>query len=486
MQPGNLFFIFTDLQGYSDLDENEMIRFQTEVCTDLATHLAWFTDPKHHIAFNTWGDAIYAVFQDGVSAVKFALAYRDYFKQFKLGDKTLAPRIAGHFGQGNPVEDPLNNGRVNVFGQHVNTTARMEPVTRPGEIYVSDAFRRAYLNHPDSASLAIKFDELGILKLAKSFGELEVFRLRLASEPTQILDKLVKEDLSAYIPTIPVMSETEQKRWQDFDKLPSPDTFLAYLEACKKEKFGASLFIKLAEKANSFGLYDCCLTLLEQADSVKLEVNQEQVHAVPYLAEYKKIKANALTRLGRYKEAENLMFGLWHSGHKDADTLSMLAAQYKRRAIFGKTRTESVEVVDQKLLDKALLKRACKLYVEAFRQDISSYYSAINAAYLYMICGGKDAGKGRKLARYIGEAWRVPKEKNWWLAVALAEVEMLDGESDEALNKFKYAVTHHQPTIFQLNATLEQIIIYAKLSDAQEELQDILDYLKQQLAQLTL
>ena len=476
----NIYFIFTDLKGYSTLTEEEMKQFQSQTCVELEQCLREFLSSKQLLTLNTWGDAIYAVFEEADMAVRFALAYRDFFQNRKLNDKPLMPRIAAHFGSANKIEDPLNNKKLNFYGSHVNTTARMEPITRPGEIFVSKAFRDNYCADAKKKTFDIEFEELGALELAKDYGDMNVYRLRRKSDKKQIVDKLILEDLSDFIPTIPRPSDEEQKRLENLKNLTSPRIFDTQIQMTGQQTFGAVALLELADKAKSLGLYKLCLSLLEQANTVKMEVNGEQVYAVHHLPSYRKTKANALTRLGQYKEAEDIMFGLWHSGQKDADTLCMLAAQYKRRGVFGKSKTEDLAQVQINNLDTSLLQRACKLYIEAFRKDISNYYPAINAAYLYLMVGGTERGRGRKLAGYILGSWEIPKQPDWYLAATLAEAEMLCGESDEALDMFKLAVRDHTPTVFQLDSTLEQIKLYAKVTSAEQEVSKILAYLQQQ------
>lgn len=479
----HLYLIFTDLKGYSKLSEEQTIEFQKVVCAELATQLGKFVEPDCHIAFNTWGDAVYAVFESGELAVDFAITYRDFFKGRKLGDRKLEPRIAGHFGPAHVFENPLNKGKTEVSGKHVNTTARMEPVTRPGEIFVTEAFKNAYESILTHLATNVSFEALGILKLAKDHDDEPVFRIKDENEKPLVLDKLIRADLSDVIPTMPDMTDEEQRLVKKLKTISSVDSFTVKLDKWERGNYGSLLLLELASKAKSLGLYERCLTLLEQADDVDMQVDGERVYAVRHLPEFKKIKANALTRLGKYKEAEDILFGLWHSGHKDADTLSMLAAQYKRRAIFGKSRTESIDNAMPENLNTDMLKRACKLYVEAFRKNIDEYYPAINAAYLYLLID-EEAGKGRNLARLILREWEVTDEKNWYLAVTLAEAEMLIEDPEDALLSFQQAVKDHEPTLFQLHSTLEQIKIYARLK-CSNEYETIIQYLEEQAIRLS-
>lgn len=478
----NLYFIFTDLKNYSKLSEDQTREYQELVGAELSASLKKIMTPKSFVTFNTWGDAIYAAFADGEKAVEFALAYQHFFKGRKLGKTKLEPRIAGHFGPAFKYENPLIQNKMEVSGKHVNTTARIEPVVWPGEIFVTQAFYNNYSADQRDKSTGVAFEELGVVKLAKQHGEEQVFRLKRQDADDLVLDKLMRADLSDVIPTMPDMSEEEKQIAEEIKNITSPDLFKTKLKKWQRKKLGALLLLKLASKARALGKYKRCLSLLEQADEVDMRVDGERVYAVRHLTDFKKTKANALTRLGKYKKAEDIMFGLWHSGHQDADTLSMLAAQYKRRAIFGKSQTESIDKVKPDKINIEMLKRACKLYVEAFRKNIDEYYPAINAAYLYLLID-EEPGKGRNLASLILKRWETPEEKDWYLASTLAEAEMLVKDPEDVLKAFKKAVEQYEPTVFQLHATLEQIKIYAKLKRSKEH-KDIIHYLEEQASRL--
>jgi class 3 adenylate cyclase len=61
----------------------------------------------------------------------------------------------------------------------VNRTARLEPIVRPGHIFVTEAF---------AASLAAEDDErftcsyIGAMPLAKQFGEARLYRLQSTTD----------------------------------------------------------------------------------------------------------------------------------------------------------------------------------------------------------------------------------------------------------------------------------------------------------------
>ncbi|MDR9507721.1 hypothetical protein RI662_26265, partial [Brevibacillus agri] len=177
--------------------------------------------------------------------------------------------------------------------------------------------------------------------------------------------------------------------------------------------------------------------------------------------------------VGKYEEAADIVYGLWQLGAKDSDTLSMLAAQYKRRAIY-----ENGELINFEEVRIELLTRARDLYLEAFRLNIEDYYPAINVAYLYKMMGGMEAGKGTKLAGYILQAWNSKQRENWWIDSTLAEAELLQDDFETALELFKLAIERHNPSVFDKKATSEQIKIYAHFTNKLANVEPILQILR--------
>ncbi|MDD3024169.1 MAG: adenylate/guanylate cyclase domain-containing protein, partial [Syntrophomonadaceae bacterium] len=185
----NGYIIFSDLKGYSKLSEIETRKYFEKVNYDLSQRMHKYL--QYAEAFNTWGDAVVAVFMDGRYAIDMVLEYRDFFNTYDfeaLEMSRLMPRIGGHYGEFFSFKDELL-GRTNMYGSNINTAARIEPVTRTGEIFVTRQFKEAIENLPVSIDY-VSFDELGFVELAKSFGEWELFRLYRRGEKPQVIDKI--------------------------------------------------------------------------------------------------------------------------------------------------------------------------------------------------------------------------------------------------------------------------------------------------------
>ena len=82
-------------------------------------------------------------------------------------------RIALHAGPVFCAFDPVM-GRDSFFGADVTRTARIEPVTPPGMVYVSEAFA-ATLAATGQDRYALEY--VGRLALAKGYGESRIYRL---------------------------------------------------------------------------------------------------------------------------------------------------------------------------------------------------------------------------------------------------------------------------------------------------------------------
>jgi hypothetical protein len=170
--------LFADMRGFSKLADEQYRRFDETVTAAFARVL----DQAEGVAtVNTWGDALHVVLDDAVAAARCALGLQDAISSVDLRaaglPEHLALRLGAHLGPVLPSFDPVR--RVTTFtGSHVSRTARIEPVTPPGAIYVTSAFAAALLlgGHDELAC-----DYVGHMPAAKDWGRLRMYRLRRRS-----------------------------------------------------------------------------------------------------------------------------------------------------------------------------------------------------------------------------------------------------------------------------------------------------------------
>jgi len=171
--------LFADVRGFSKLTDEQLPIFAEYVFGAFAEVL-----DRHRAAIeysNTWGDALYAVIIDAVSAAACALDLQDAIEHLApetVGlPRDIALRLGGHVGPIFPVTDLILK-RQSFVGSHVNRTARIEPVTPPGAVYVTSPFAAA-LELTDGHPFAC--DYVGHRPAAKDYGSLRMYRLRMAN-----------------------------------------------------------------------------------------------------------------------------------------------------------------------------------------------------------------------------------------------------------------------------------------------------------------
>ncbi|MBU1220286.1 adenylate/guanylate cyclase domain-containing protein [Myxococcota bacterium] len=165
---------FADSEGFSKLTEDQIPVFMKVFLDNVTKNLEGFEKP---VWINTWGDAIYMVFKNISEAAFFALEL-----QLSLADLDWTAyglpgrinlRIGLHCGPVNIVANPLT-GKMNYTGNHVIKTARLEPVTPPGKVYVTEGFAAccSALGVP-----GLHFSYVGRLEYSKGFGSFPVYLL---------------------------------------------------------------------------------------------------------------------------------------------------------------------------------------------------------------------------------------------------------------------------------------------------------------------
>src|SRR5262249_55182824 len=128
--------LFGDVRGFSKLTDAQLGPFVDVVLGAFASVLG-----RHPLLYsNTWGDGLFVVLEDALSAADCALELQRAMAGIDLAAVGLPPhlalRLGGHLGPVYPGFDPVL-GRRSFFGSHVARTARIEPITPPGAVYVT-------------------------------------------------------------------------------------------------------------------------------------------------------------------------------------------------------------------------------------------------------------------------------------------------------------------------------------------------------------
>lgn len=424
---------------------------------------------------NTWGDGILAIFTDGDAAIRMMLKYRKFFQDYQITeDIKLIPRIAGHYGEMHIYTDPFL-GNMNAIGRDINKTARIEPITRPGEIFVTKSFIDQVKDSP-MVNTHIQYDPLGVRTLFKNGGKEELYLIRPISEEKSIIEKLHFND--NFIPKTPVLEEEgdpfiklsdgEALIWDECNKSlknRNYEDLINLIQVFVNEKINdcsGLLAFEIAKVCKKIGLYDEAITLIEKAQEWELKIDDNSDLIVkPFLNDkyILKLKADCLTRRDQgndLHQAAEILYGLTIND-PDSNTLSMLAAQLKRKAF-------SHSIGEEKII---LLNKSLGFYLQAFQLDLEDYYPAINAAYLLIIISKLENNmekleNGRLLAQYITRKWHSLKGSNWWIDSSIAQAELLQDHFEVAKELFEAALKKYEEKIdfFEIQTTLTQIEQY--------------------------
>jgi class 3 adenylate cyclase len=168
--------LFGDLKGFGSLTDKDMPGFVAGTLATMASAVEMHRDAL--LFANTWGDGLFLVFRSAGAAASCALdlleAVDRYAGETAEHAARLRLRLGGHFGPVYELTDPILKCR-NFFGAHVTRAARIEPVTPPNCICVSDAFAAAIALEEEDRFVC---DYVGETELAKSFGSSRLFLLR--------------------------------------------------------------------------------------------------------------------------------------------------------------------------------------------------------------------------------------------------------------------------------------------------------------------
>lgn len=173
--------LFGDMPQFGTLDDAELARFYASLLPSAAAIIE-----RHSPRFqNAWGDAIQLAFDAVGAAAGCALDLQAGLVAEELAraglPSHLVPRLALDFGPMLPVYDAVQ--KIEKFAGRVMTRAsRIEPVTPPGEVYVTEAFATE-LALDAGLSARYRVEYAGLVPTAKNFGELPLYALARRSLP---------------------------------------------------------------------------------------------------------------------------------------------------------------------------------------------------------------------------------------------------------------------------------------------------------------
>jgi len=167
--------VFADFQGFSRLPEPLIPQFWQTIMSGCARALAPHAGAI--LATNTWGDGLHLVLDRVEAAAAALLDLRETLAGLDLAGLGIAGnagmRIAAHSGSVYEMADPVT-GRLNFYGTEVSRAARLEAVTPPGTVYVTEPMAAAI---EMSCADLFRSRYVGRLSLPKNFGTERIYAL---------------------------------------------------------------------------------------------------------------------------------------------------------------------------------------------------------------------------------------------------------------------------------------------------------------------
>ncbi len=167
--------LFADIQGFSNLNDEEVPRFVDHVL-GLVARLAK-ESAYTPLTMNTWGDGLYLVFSNVSDAGRFALDLCDSVRSTDWPSKGLpeiSVRIGLHAGPVYSCTDPVTE-RLCYVGPNVSRAARVEPITPAGHVYATQEFTA--LAAAENVK-ALRCEYVGQTAMAKKYGTYATYVVR--------------------------------------------------------------------------------------------------------------------------------------------------------------------------------------------------------------------------------------------------------------------------------------------------------------------
>ena len=168
--------VFADFAGFSTLTDAQIIVFQEEVMGRLSSVVSRFDGEL--MSGRTWGDGLHLVFSDVAPAASCALALQAEVNQLDFNGLGLGGvrgmRIAAHAAPVFDGWDPIGGTRL-FYGTGVTKTARIEPRTPEGSVYVTHAFAALAVL---SGEATFESTYVGTIQAAKGYGPVALYSLK--------------------------------------------------------------------------------------------------------------------------------------------------------------------------------------------------------------------------------------------------------------------------------------------------------------------
>ncbi|MCF8242939.1 MAG: adenylate/guanylate cyclase domain-containing protein [Melioribacteraceae bacterium] len=217
--------LFADLVGYSRIESDEL---KEKIFNKYRQIQDLYLDNENYFFSNTWGDGLLICSYDPIDLAEIALKIRDEIRNTnwrRAGfPDELSIRIGLHIQRITLKVE--NHKTVEVLGKGIDIASRIEPIVAPNQVYCSQRF---YEHLMDEDNLKIKAKLVGKERLAKEYGEMNLYKLSWMHESIVNEENHQSKKSSAFtdlsIPDLPELKKAVEFTPEDKNQF-IMDTFL--------------------------------------------------------------------------------------------------------------------------------------------------------------------------------------------------------------------------------------------------------------------
>ncbi len=211
-KPQLLCILFSDLKGYSGLRNDPQ---KNQIVQEMKTIFERASRPGVRL-LKTMGDGMMAACETPLPLAETALAARDAYRNADWKSKGFPEdfliRIGLHIDE-MIVHYDADGRIVDAIGVGVDATARIEPVTKPNAVFCSARFYELLQGRGVGKIRGIP---QGSMKLAKQYGEMELYELRWLQEADEAARPVTEPSNAPSIPMPKIKKSFSDKDRRDY------------------------------------------------------------------------------------------------------------------------------------------------------------------------------------------------------------------------------------------------------------------------------
>lgn len=454
------YVIYSGIYGFNNLTSSEIKSLYDEVIPDLLRRIEPHKENSKEFNLN-WG-YLFAICEEAKDAISILLELRDFYKAYdskiKEVGEFLCPFAYGSYEDVQMYISPSYNSK-NYFLATSKNANYFDFSLPSGEAFVSFSFRLEMLSRKEIIS-NVKFLEVGFIDTGTYLGEVELLKLLREGEESISFEKLKPCNLEYSLPKEEGLNPIEMAIINSLINTTDIKKIVQILSNLDIRNRSSEFLIRLSKIYDKLFLYDKALDCINICKEKSIIFENTLVYPSRNKTEILMQEALLKTKLGKYEDAYNIIYGLYYFNGEDIETLKLLAFHFKRRAIFD----SEGRLYNNLALNRNFLYKSKDLYLEIYRKSkYKDLDSALTAAYVFRIIGKTEGEKGKKLGRNIFALGSKEAPKSIELKIILAESKLVQDEFSEALGLFLDLIVDECFTVFHRRLVFENIMLYDKL-----------------------